>query len=155
MKITDLRVFQMQGAHANWTFSHNAFYPVDGSNTVGTGWTNNYVSGNPKLPGEPSVNWDGLTGPNYFHKIKFDDHLYIPSDSSLANAGKILGSGFNSMFLTVGIDFSEFKFQKISQPNSDKWSIGPIIPKKDTGGITSWNWFKVVEAPDPELDKYK
>jgi hypothetical protein len=115
-------------AHANWTFSNNAFYPVDRTNFVGNGWTSNYVTTDPKLPGEPALDWDGITGPNYFYKINFENHLYISPSSSLANAGKILGSGYNSMFLTAGTDFSKFKFQTISQPSSAKWCIGAIIP---------------------------
>ena len=60
--------------------------------------------------------------------IDFGKHLSIPINSNLANAGKALGTDYNSMFLTAGTDFSKLKFQRKSQPNSAKWFIGAIIP---------------------------
>lgn len=112
----------------NWNIDYNHFWTTGGSPNVPSTWRSNYVTTDPKLPGEPVVDWDGLTGTNYFNMIDFGKHLSISLDSNLANAGKILGSGYNSKFLTAGTDFSKFKFQRKSQPNSAKWHIGAIIP---------------------------
>ena len=113
---------------SRWDIDHNHFWTKGGLPDVRSIWRTNYVTTDPKLPGEPAVNWDGLTGTKYFHKVEFDDHLYISTDSSLANAGKRLGRGYNSEFLTTGTDFSKLKFKRVSQPDSAKWCIGAIIP---------------------------
>jgi hypothetical protein len=115
-----------------WTIDHNHFYcAACGTQYIDSDWQTNYVTSDPKLPGESLVNWTGLTGRNYFYLIDFEKHLYIPINSGLVNSGKILGEGFNSMFLTAGTDFSKSKFQRKSQPNSSKWHIGPIIPNDE------------------------
>ena len=114
---------------SGWDIDHNHFWTKGGSPNVPTAWQANHVTTDPKLPGEPALDWDGLSGSNYYHMIDFGKHLYIPPDSNLANAGKILGSDYNSTFLTEGTNFSNFDFRKISQPNSAKWCIGAIIPQ--------------------------
>ena len=112
----------------NWEIDYNHFWTKGGSPIVPSEWRSNYVIADPKLPGEPALDWDGFSGSNYFKIIDFGKHLYISPDSHLVNAGKILGSGYNSMFLTAGTNFNKFLFQRKSQPNSTKWCIGAIIP---------------------------
>ena len=113
----------------NWDIDYNHFWTKGGSSNVPNVWRTNCVISDPELPGEPLVDWDGLTGSNYYNKIDFGKHLNISPDSHLVSAGKILGSGYSSMFLSAGTDFSKFKFKLQSQPKSAKWCIGTIIPE--------------------------
>ena len=117
----------------HWTISNNAFWTAGGSPKYDSDYGAGVVTTDPRFPGEPALDWDGLTGTNYFHMIDFAKHLYISPDSSLANAGKILGSGYNNMFLTADTDFNNFSFKRIPQPGSTKWCIGPIIPEAISG----------------------
>ena len=115
------------GAHANWTYSHNAFYPVGSPTTVGNGWTTNYVTGDPKLPGEPAVDWDGQSGAGYYNAIEYTTDLY-PTSGALIGAGIDPGAGFEETFLTTGTDFSDVlngasAFTTWQQATS--WDIGP------------------------------
>lgn len=117
--------------HANWTIENNHFWTTGGSPTVDDGWTTNCVIADPKLPGEPSIDWDGQSGPTYYKDIDFNTHLYPPSDSVLVDAGKTLGSGYETMFLTKGTDFDTLPntptLRRISQSDSGNWDIGLIV----------------------------
>ncbi|MCD4769775.1 MAG: right-handed parallel beta-helix repeat-containing protein [Bacteroidales bacterium] len=114
---------------ANWTIENNHFWTTGGSPTVDDGWTTNYVIADPKLPGEPAIDWDGQSGATYYKDIDFNTHLYPSADSVLINAGKILGVGYENMFLTTGTDFNTLPFtiQRTSQPVESNWTIGAIV----------------------------
>jgi hypothetical protein len=117
---------------AYWTVDNNAFWTAGGSPTVKVHWRMNYVTTDPKLAGEERgspLDWDGQSGATYYKDITFAD--VTPNiDSALINAGRTLGAGYETKFLTYGTDFSRLPdmptFQLASQPNSAKWSIGAI-----------------------------
>jgi len=124
--------------HANWTVDNNHFWTTGGSPTVDDGWTTNYVITDPKLPGEPSIDWDGQSGATYYKDIDFKAHLYPPADSPLVNTrSKPLGAGYNTTFLTYGTDFgtlpdkATFKTASQAPGNLD---IGAIC---NTSGATT------------------
>jgi len=118
--------------HANWTIDNNHFWTTGGSPTVDVGWRTNYIITDPKLPGEPSIDWDGQSGATYYKNIDFNTHLYPPADSALVNAGKTLESAaYETMFLTKGTDFDTLPntptYQRVSQFDAPNWSIGAIV----------------------------
>jgi F5/8 type C domain-containing protein len=116
--------------HANWTIDNNHFWTTGGSPTVDDGWTTNYITTDPKLPGEPSIDWDGQSGTTYYKDIKFND-IYPSADSPLINAGKTLDAGYNNIFLTEGTDFGalpdEAAFKTASQTGHGNWEIGAFV----------------------------
>ena len=116
-----------------WIIDNNAFWTDGGSPTVDSDWKSNYVTGDPKLAGEEQgspVAWTGQSRSTYYKDFTFYD-VTPNSDSALINAGKTLGAGYETKFLTHGTDFSKLPniptFQRASQPNSAKWSIGAIV----------------------------
>jgi len=117
--------------HDNWTIDNNHYWTTGGSPTVDVDWQTNYVTADPKLNGEPAVDWDGQSGGNYISAIDFSTHLSLAADSGLINAGKILGPGYGNIFLTTGTDFNaspdKITIQKISQPVESNWTIGAIV----------------------------
>ncbi len=116
---------------STWNVDNNHFWTTGGSPSVPTAWQKNYRTGDPKLPGEPSVDWDGQKGATYFANIDITTHLYPPSGSALVDAGKALGSNYERLFLTAGTDFSALpdnaRFQKISQNQDGAWDIGATV----------------------------
>jgi len=127
--------------HPNWTVDNNHFWTTGGSPTVYGGWRTNYVITDPKLPGEPSIDWDGQGGATYYKNIDFNTHLYPPADSALVNAGKTLESAaYETMFLTKGTDFDTLPntptYQRVSQFDAPNWSIGAIVRGGGTPGGT-------------------
>ena len=141
-------------SHENWAIDNNAFYPVDGSNTIGTGdWYNNYVTGDPLLPGEPSIDWDGQTGAGYYNAIEYTTHLY-PISGSLIQAGLILNpADYEQTFLTTGSDFSDVlnwptgideAEQSLTLPDIGPWARGtsdpvPLYPIQGAAGNFKYN----------------
>lgn len=133
--------------NANVIISDNHFWDqVAGSyGTVDSDWQTNYATGDPKLPGEPAVNWDGLTGRS---DVDFDIHLYPLSDSALVNNGKTLSSPYVVLFLTTGTDYDDLPgtstFESILQGDHGAWDIGAIIykdPADDPPTMRSlWNF---------------
>ena len=123
---------------AGWTIDNNAFWTSGGSPTVRSNWRKNYVTSNPKLPGEEvyHIDWDGQTGTTYWKNITINKHLFPPSNSSLFNSGKTL-SGYNSTILTYGSDFTKLPgtstFVTATQPNTGNWDIGSLSRR----GVTS------------------
>ena len=116
--------------HPNWTIDNNHFWTTGGSPTVDDGWTTNCVIADPDLPGEPSIDWDGQSGPTYFSDIDFDTHLYPPVDSALVSTGKTLGVGYSNIFLTSGTDFSvlpETVDFVLAYQSDGGWDIGAIV----------------------------
>ena len=122
---------------AGWDVDNNHFWTTGGSPVVGAGWQGNYVITDPKLPGEPSVDWDGQSGATYYKDIDFNTHLYPPADSPLFNTSKPLGAGYSSTFLTYGTDFGTLPdkatFKTVSQADYGNWDIGAIC---NTSGVT-------------------
>ena len=125
--------------NANWTIDNNHFWTAGGSPTVDADWRTNYVIADPKLPGEPSVDWDGQTGATYFSDIDFNTHLYPPADSALVDAGKTLGFGYISTFLSYGSDFATLPdkdkaiFKTAYQADHGNWDIGAIAIVRGDG----------------------
>ena len=123
---------------AGWTIDNNAFWTTGGSPTVRSNWRKNYVTSDPKLPGEEvyHIDWDGQTGATYWKNITINKHLFPPSNSSLFNSGKTL-SGYNATILTYGSDFTKLPdtatFVTATQPNAGNWDIGAISRR----GVTS------------------
>lgn len=122
---------------AGWTISHNAFYPENESNAVGAGWTLNYITDDPGLPGEPAIDWTVQSGATYFSDIVFDTHLYPNSDSPLINSGIAL-PGFDESFLTYGSDWGDLPdmatFNTVRQTDHGSWDIGAAIFSFSDGG---------------------
>lgn len=123
--------------HANWTIDNNHFWTTGGSPTVDDGWDDNYVITDPKLPGEPSVDWDGQTGPTYFSDIDFNTHLYPSVDSALVGAGKTLDDGFDNKLLTKGTKWSDSPgiTAQLAEQSVGDWDIGAskysVVPNAD------------------------
>jgi len=113
------------------TIENNAYWTKGGRPVVDSNWDTNYVIADPKLPGEPAIDWDGQSGATYYKDIDFNTHLYPSVDSALVGAGKTLGSGYETMFLTKGTDFdtlpNRLTFQRVSQFDAPNWSIGAIV----------------------------
>jgi len=74
-------------SHPNWDVHDNLFYTKTGSLLVHNGYKDNWITDDPLLPGEPSFDWDGLSGPDYYKQISFKDHLYPPAGSPLNDIG--------------------------------------------------------------------
>ena len=125
-------------SYSGWTIDNNAFWTTGGAPNVDSDWRTNYVTSDPKLPGEEvyHIDWDGQTGATYWKNITIDKHLFPPSNSSLFNSGKAL-SGYNATFLTYGSDFTKLPdtatFVTATQPNTGNWDIGAISRR----GVTS------------------
>ena len=119
--------------HGNWTIDNNHYWTKGGSPKVYAGWKTNCVTTDPKLLGEVihGIDWDGQSGATYISAIGFSNHLYLAADSGLINAGKILGTGYENMFLTIGTDFNAspnaITIKKKSQPVESNWTIGAIV----------------------------
>ena len=134
---------------AGWTIDNNAFWTSGGSPTVRSNWRKNYVTSNPKLPGEEvyHIDWDGQTGATYWKNITINKHLFPQSNSSLFNSGKNL-SGYNATILTYGSDFTKLPgtatFATATQPNTDNWDIGALSRR----GVTSPIQTPVIPAPN-------
>ena len=129
---------------AGWTIDNNAFWTSGGSPTVRSNWRKNYVTSDPKLPGEEvyHIDWDGQTGATYWKNITINEHLFPPSNSSLFNSGKIL-SGYNATILTYGSDFTKLpsvaSFVTSTQPNTGNWDIGSLSRRGVTSPIQTQN----------------
>ncbi|MCK5510096.1 right-handed parallel beta-helix repeat-containing protein, partial [Candidatus Parcubacteria bacterium] len=112
--------------YSGWTFDYNHFYPVDGSNSVLAIFNSNQITTDPKLSGEPTIDWDGQSGPTYYKDIKFSD-VYPLAGSALIGAGKTLGTDFSKIFLTKGTDFSTLPDAinfTLSSQTDGSWDIG-------------------------------
>ena len=119
---------------AYWTIQNNHFWTTGGSPTVDVDWQTDMVTTDPKLPGEPSVNWIGQTGATYYKDININTHLYPPADSGLIKTGKSLGSEFEDTFLTYGTVFGHLPDTQtfFSADQGDNWDIGAIVRKAIT-----------------------
>jgi len=108
------------------TIDNNAYWTTGGNPTVDSNWRTNYITTDPKLPGEPSIDWDGQSGPTYFSDIDFDTHLYQPIDSALVNAGKTLDAGFDNKLLTKGTKWSDSPgiTAQLAEQSVGDWDIG-------------------------------
>lgn len=138
--------------HVNWTIENNHFWTTGGSPTVDDGWTTNYVTTDPKLPGEDvhGIDWDGQSGATYYKDIDFDTHLYPPADSPLVGSGKTLGAGYDDSFLTKGTDFGDLPdtetFVLADQPTN--WDIGAIVQ-----GASPYTRFRGINRPKPRFNQ--
>ena len=101
---TNIQHTRSVNAHANWTYSNNSFYPVDVDDTVGTGWTTAYVTGDPVLPGAATATWTDSSGAGYYNSIDYTTHLY-PTTGDLIQGG--YDHAFEQTFLTTGTDFED------------------------------------------------
>ena len=56
--------------YSGWTIDNNAFWTTGGAPTVDSDWRTNYVTSDPKLPGEEvyHIDWDGQTGDDILEK---------------------------------------------------------------------------------------
>jgi S-layer homology domain len=142
-----------------WTIDHNAFWTTGcaGNPTVDDDWKTYWVHNDPKLAGEEQgspVAWTGQSGSTYYKDITFSNVL-PNSDSALINAGKTLGAGYETKFLTYGTDFSKLPFvptfQRASQSDLPEWSIGAIV----RGGGKSQGFVDVPSGYWAEQDIYK
>lgn len=137
---------------AGWGVDNNHFWTTGGSPVVGAGWQGNYVITDPKLPGEPAIDWDGQSGATYYKDIDFNTHLYTPADSPLVDSSKTLGAGYNTAFLTYGTDFGTLPdkatFKTASQADHGDWDIGAIC---NTSGATPLESPKGLKAITPEV----
>jgi len=133
---------------AGWDVDNNHFWTTGGSPTVRTGWQTNMVTTDPKLSGEPAIDWDGQSGATYYKDIKFSDIMPLYG-SALIGSGKTLGAGFEDEFLTTGTDFSglpdTIAFTKASQPTS--WDLGACI----FGESTRYARFRGTSIPKPRF----
>lgn len=118
--------------YVTWHQSNNAFWTTGGSPVVDSDWRTNYVTTDPQLPGEPSIDWDGQTGVNYYLNIDLREHLYPSSASPLFGKGLNLGSMFNNRFLSAGTKFDinpvKSSFVSVEIPAGSPWHIGAIAP---------------------------
>ena len=120
--------------HANWTIEYNAYWTAGtGDPTIDADWDDYEVVTDPKLYGEPAVNWDGQTTGDPRSKIEFAD-IYPESDSSLIDAGKTLT--YDDDFLSTGTDFSVLPatqtFTLLDQDmRGDGWEIGAAVYDSD------------------------
>ena len=127
-------------SYSGWTIDNNAFWTTGGSPTVDSDWRTNYVTSDPKLPGEEvyHIDWDGQTGATYWKNITINKHLFPPSNSSLFNSGKTL-SGYNATILTYGSDFTKLPgtatFVTATQPDTGNWDIGALSHRGVTSSI--------------------
>ena len=123
---------------SNWRVENNSFWTKGGSPTVDTDWRIGYITSDPGLPGEPSVDWDGQTGPTYYKGINFSD-IYPRVGSPLNDSGKILGAGYSATFLTSGTNFSKLPVEATFQISSisGSWPIGAIVHENGTGSGVS------------------
>ena len=125
------------------TIENNSYWTTGGSPTVDSNWDTNYTTTNPLLPGEPSVDWDGQTGADYYKNITIEHHLFPASNSPLWNAGKVLGSEFNSSFLTKASNYSTLTdvVNFTMEDQGALWNIGPFVNYSAGAGapnITTW-----------------
>jgi hypothetical protein len=74
----------------NWTINNNHFWTNGGSPVVASAFRNNYDTRNPKLMGEPSINWIKQTGATYYMNINPILHLNPPSDSPIYGMSPLL-----------------------------------------------------------------
>ena len=131
--------------HINWDVDTNHFWTTGGSPTVDDGWTTNYVTTDPKLPGEPSIDWDGQSGPTYYKDIDFDVHLHPPSDSGLVGNGKSLDDDFDNKLLTKGTKWSDSPgiTAQLAEQNAGDWDVGASkysgIPNADINNDSKVN----------------
>lgn len=139
-----------------WDISHNLFWTTGGSPTYDSGdFGTSVQTTDPDLPGEPSINWDGLTG-TYWYAIDITNHLYPPSDSPLVNNGKTLSSPYATSFLTTGIDFTTVLTGDIGDLASEDNSIGAVVraanyyidPLCGTGGHQSCGDGTAITTPE-------
>ncbi|MCK5475998.1 MAG: right-handed parallel beta-helix repeat-containing protein, partial [Candidatus Pacebacteria bacterium] len=111
-----------------WDISHNHFWTIGGSPTVDTDWQTNMITTDPKLTGEPAIDWDGQSGPTYYKDIKFSDVIPL-AGSSLIGSGKTLNASYNKTFLTQGTDFSTLPNSPnfmLSSQTDGSWDIGAV-----------------------------
>jgi F5/8 type C domain-containing protein/parallel beta helix pectate lyase-like protein len=130
-----------QGAQASdfstFTIENNHAWITGGlvSTDINFRFRTDLCIGDPRLPGEPSIDWDGQSGPTYYKDINFND-IYPSADSPLINAGKTLDAGYNNIFLTEGTDFGALpdtiEFVQATQPD-DNWGIGAIVNSEIAG----------------------
>ncbi|MCK5510268.1 hypothetical protein KAI65_01835, partial [Candidatus Parcubacteria bacterium] len=114
--------------HPNWTIDNNHFWTAGSPPTVDIDWRTNMITTDPKLSGEPTIDWDGQSGPTYYKDIKFSD-VYPLVGSALIGTGKTLGVDYNKIFLTKGTDFSTLPDAinfTLSSQTDGSWDIGAI-----------------------------
>ena len=107
---------------SRYTIDNNAFWTGGGYPVVDDDWKENYITIDPKLPGKA---WTKQKGTYYYFGISFPD-IFPPLDSGLVGTGKILGSSYNSSFLTYGTDFSTLTKKATFQKYSNSKCIGAI-----------------------------
>ncbi|MCK5475091.1 MAG: right-handed parallel beta-helix repeat-containing protein [Candidatus Pacebacteria bacterium] len=120
--------WDIAAGYSGWVFDYNHFYPVDGSNTVLPIFASNQITTDPKLIGEPTIDWDGQSGATYYKDIKFSDVIPLAT-SSLIGSGKTLDASYNKTFLTQGTNFDTLpntpNFMLSSQTDGS-WDIGAV-----------------------------
>lgn len=75
---------------SDWTIGDNHFWTNGGSPVVVSVWQKNYDISDPKLMGEPLVNWIKQIGSTYYLNINPATHLNPPSDSLIFGLSPIL-----------------------------------------------------------------
>ena len=111
-------------SYTNWTISNNFYWDnLAGSYGVVDGdWDTNYKTGNPLLPGEPSINWDGLAANT---TIDFDTHLVPPGNSPLNTGGN--NHAWEKTLLTTGTDFNDLPGTETFTTGEQTVEIGAIL----------------------------
>ena len=104
--------------------------PAGAETVVDANWRKGCIIADPRLAGEPAVDWDGQRGAQYWTGVTLAD-AYPLSGSSLIDTGKTL-TGYDASFMTAGSDFSalpEPASVRLADQNRSgpRWDVGALI----------------------------
>lgn len=129
--------------YSNSTISNN-FYWDEGAGdegTVDSDWDTSFSTGDPLLPGEPSLDWDGL---NALSDVDFDTNLYPLTGSGLIDGAAAL-SGVDLTLLTKGTDFNTLPdTETFEYTENDENGAGPEF------GAIGWKLYASTVSPADE-----
>jgi len=125
-----VQVFSKIPFHAGWSIENNAFWSAGAETVVDEAWRKGAITADPRLAGEPAVDWDGQRGAGYCFGITLAN-TYPLAGSSLIDSGRAL-AGYDTMFMTVGSDFSGLpETANVILADQGKsgtgWDIGALI----------------------------
>lgn len=107
--------------HQKWTIEKNHFWTKGKSTpSVPSAWKYSWNTNDPQLLGQNTVNWTGLSGPNYWRAINPVKHLNPPPSSPIHNLNPVLTLDIDQFINTIENYHLESQ-QPISGPT-------PILP---------------------------
>lgn len=125
--------FANKSYHAGWTIENNAFWTKGGSPIVDANWRAGFITADPKLAGEPAIDWDGQRGAEYYFGIAVADVNPL-TGSSWIDSGKAL-AGYETTFMTAGSNFSALPDSATvvlaeQDSSGSGWEVGALVHAK-------------------------